>query len=115
MARADSRNENAVEPKSNPLGTIARIYWMLAGYGLLCLTAGSIAKSGPSLSPRDVAFWVIAVSIIAVRYVDVIYLQGTTADGEPATVAHWRRYAGMVAVVAVALWAAAHGAALFLV
>jgi hypothetical protein len=115
MSIPNVRKENRSDGGTNPLGAVVRVYWMLLGYGILGLCSGMIAKSGPLLSVRDVAFWAIVVSIIVVRYVDVTYFHGTTAEGEPSTTAHWRRYARRLILIAIAVWAAAHGAAFVLV
>jgi hypothetical protein len=44
--------------------------------------------------------------LIGTRYVDIVRYQGLTADGQPATMAHFRRYAIVLLATAVALWAA---------
>jgi len=115
MASSDNRKTSPEDTKSNPLGAVARIYWMLLGYGILGLVGATIAKSGPRLSSIDIAYWAVVASILAVRYLDVAYLHGTTADGAPATMAHWRRHAGILTLCAAAGWAAAHGAGVLLV
>ncbi len=62
----------------------------------------------------DAAPWVkkndgAAVAAMALaRYVDIVRFQGTTSDGEPATVGHFWRYVVMVTLVAGAAWGAAH-------
>jgi hypothetical protein len=114
MAIPDTPRANPSDGRTNTLGSVARIYWMLLGYGILGLIGATIAKSGPLLSLRDVGYWAVAVSIVAVRYVDVAYLHGTTAEGEPSTIVHWRRYAVVLMLVAIAVWGAAHGAAFVL-
>jgi hypothetical protein len=48
------------------------------------------------------------VLTIAARRVDITRWQGTTASGEPATLAHWRRYAATVVLVAAAACVVAH-------
>ena len=115
MAIPEARKGNPSDVRTTPLGAVARVYWMLLGYGILGLIGALIAKSGPLLSARDLAFWAVAISVIAVRYVDVAYLHGTTAEGEPSTIAHWRRYASILTIIAIAVWAAAHGVAFVLV
>lgn len=41
------------------------------------------------------------------EYVDIVRYQGMTADGEPATTVHFRRYVLMLIVVSAAVWTAA--------
>jgi hypothetical protein len=101
------------DPNSSGLGFLARIYWMLAGNAILGLVAAKIAASSATLSWLDLAYWGLVVSLVAVRYADVTVLDGTTADGARATRAHWRRYAAVLSIVCVSVWALAHLAALF--
>jgi hypothetical protein len=59
----------------------------------------------------DAVYWAIVGSLLAARYVDIRYLRGTTADGEPATMVHWRRYAVTVILISVCLWLVMHAIA----
>ena len=114
MASPERHYEHPVAREPNPYSALARIYWMLFGYMILALLAAGIARSETSISLLDAGYWVVAATVVAVRSLDVARLQGTTADGEPATMAHWRRYAAALTLVAAAVWAGAHGVALFL-
>lgn len=100
------------EPRSSGLGFLARLYWMLAGNGALGLMAALIAASSSALSWLDLAYWGIVSSLVAVRYADVTALGGSTADGAPASRAHWRRYTAVLSIVAAGIWATARAAAL---
>lgn len=95
-------------PPSGGLSLLARIYWIIAGNGALAILAAKIAISSEALSWLDLAYWAVVSSLVAVRYVDVTALGGTTADGAPATRAHWRRYAAVLVIVCVTVWAVAH-------
>jgi hypothetical protein len=99
------------EERSSGLGILARLHWMLAGNGALGLLAALIATSASTLSWRDLVYWAVVVSLIAVRYADVTILGGRAADGAPASRAHWRRYTLVLSIVAAAVWVAAHAAA----
>jgi hypothetical protein len=46
--------------------------------------------------------------MIIVRFLDIKFLDGQTATGEPATLAHWRRYAVLLIVISAIIWSAAH-------
>jgi hypothetical protein len=74
----------------------------------------TIAKSPHGLAPRDLVFWVAVSSLVVVRWLDVTRLEGKTAEGEPATMTHWRHYAAVVTGSALAAWLLAHAVAFFL-
>lgn len=48
----------------------------------------------------DAVVWLTVALMIVARRVDITRGQGTTATGEPATLAHWRNYAVTVVCVA---------------
>ena len=98
---------------TNLAGCLTRIAWMFGGYMLLLMVAASIVVNrGALLTPRDAAFWAVVVAVVVLRYVDVRYLHGDTADGRPATMRDWRRYSLAVVGAAVLLWLAAHAVVL---
>ena len=78
---------------------------------LLSCAYGIIQHRSSVLSIADAFYWAIVGSLLAARYVDIRYLYGTTADDDPATMAHWRRYATVLGVVSTALWLGAHAIA----
>jgi hypothetical protein len=97
-----------------PAGCFLRLFWMTFGNVLLLACAYGITMHQTSLlSIADVLYWAMVGSLLAARYVDIRYLQGTTADGDPATLAHWRRYAAIVGVVSAILWLGAHTVAYY--
>lgn len=106
------------DPPGGPSGrttgaeALARFYWMFAGNAAVGFLAMSIARHAQALSWRDLAYWGAVASLIAVRFVDIARLGGATADGEPATPAHWRRYSALLVLICGLGWAAAHGIAL---
>jgi hypothetical protein len=59
----------------------------------------------------DAAYVAVIAGMLFLRYVDIRYLNGRTASGQAATMAHWRRYAVILTVIAAALWALAHALA----
>jgi hypothetical protein len=90
-------------------GCLVRLGWMLVGHAALVLCAALIAQHTRSfLSPADLAFWAVAALTIGVRYLDIRKFAAQTVMGEPATMAHWRRYALMLVGVALVLWGLAH-------
>ncbi len=98
--------------KAPATGCLLRLFWMLVGNAILLFCILGIAQHRSSmLSIADVFYWAIVSSLLAARYIDIRHLGGTTADGDPATLAHWRRYAMVLGVVSMMLWLGAHVAA----
>lgn len=93
------------------LGALARVYWMAVGNALLFFCAIYAAKrQAPSM--LDGLYVGLVALLILVRFFDITRLDGQTADGHPATLAHWRRYSLVLVPVAAAVWVGvrfAHG------
>ncbi len=97
-----------------PAGCLLRLFWMMIGNVILLLCAyGIIQHRSSVLSTADAFYWAIVGSLLAARYVDIRHLCGTTAEGDPATMAHWRRYATVLGVVSTSLWLGAHAIAYY--
>lgn len=97
-----------------PAGCLLRIFWMMIGNVILLSCAYGIVQHPSSvLSIADVFYWAVVGSLLAARFVDIRHLDGTTAEGAPATMAHWRRYAVLLGIVATVLWLVVHGIAYF--
>ena len=95
-----------------PAGCFLRLFWMMIGNLIWLSCAFAIAQNQSSfLSVADAFYWAAVGCILAARYVDIRYLGGLTADGSPASMAHWRRYAVLLGVAATALWFVVHGIA----
>jgi hypothetical protein len=90
------------------LGCLIPTFWMLVGNGILALCAVAIAAGTAVFGATDLLYWLTVVCLLGARYADIRYLGGKTADGEPATMAHWRRYAVILGAVSVAIWIVAH-------
>ena len=102
-----ARSQNEAGParrESSALALLARVYWMLFGIIPVALSALWIAQSEGTPSRADAAFLLSVLALVGVRYLDVAHLAGATAEGEPATIAHWRRYAIGIGGGALALW-----------
>jgi hypothetical protein len=78
---------------------------------LVCIVSIAQVRGASFLSAADYVLWSTVVVLIALRYVDVTKLKGTTVTDKPATMTHWRRYAILLSVGAAAAWGAAHGIA----
>ena len=97
-----------------PAGCFLRIFWMLIGNAILLACAyGIIQHRSSLLSMADALYWATVGSLFAARYIDIRYLYGLTAEGDPATMAHWGRYATVLGVVSTGLWLGAHAIAHF--
>src|SRR5687767_8728625 len=92
-------------PESLP-GCLVRLGWMVGGnLLLLMLTLTILRELEWTLTLKDALFWLVVATMVALRYVDMMRLRGTTADGEPTTARHVRRYAvGLLGVWAL-VWA----------
>lgn len=94
-------------------GCFSRLFWMFGGLIGLIFLSFSIYNSH-SFSIRDLAFGLLVLCLVLVRYVDIRYLQGQTAEGNPATMADWRRYCVGLLSGALAAWLILHGFSHFL-
>jgi hypothetical protein len=82
---------------------------MLLGNALVALFAYGIVERGGVITGMDMFYWLGAASLVIVRYVDIRFLGGKTAEGERATMKHWQRYSLRVLAVSVILWLVTHG------
>lgn len=92
------------------LPVILRLTWLMWGNLALFICAALVAE-GTAPIVTDLLFFLVAGSLVGVRYVDITRFKGETTEGEPATIAHWRRYAIMMMLISAALWALARVAA----
>lgn len=105
-----SATETVVKNKPGTIaGAVARIYWMMVGHALLAIFAMSIYKSGGEIGTlTDAAFFANLLGVIAVRYLDIARLGGATADGQEATMSHWRKFSAIHAGVWGLVWLLVH-------
>ena len=97
-----------------PAGCFFRLFWMMIGNLVLLFCAYFIAQHRSSLlSIADAFYWIVVGSLLAARYVDIRYLYGLTAEGDPASMADWRRYAVLVLIASTGLWLVVHAVAVF--
>lgn len=103
---AGNPRQHATSPPQQQTGclaALARVYWMAVGNALLFFCAIYAAKR-PAPSALDALYAGLVLVLILVRFVDITRLGGQTADGHPATTAHWRRYTLVLVPVAAAVW-----------
>ena len=96
-------------------GVLARVYWMFFGPTILFFSIIFILQKGQRFpSVFDAVYWIALVSLLLVRYVDIRFLNGETGEGQPATMAHWRRYALTIGVALAGVWLVVRGLAALL-
>lgn len=88
------------------LPLLVRLTWMIFG-NLALAILGVLVAQGKAPIITDLGFWLMALSLAGVRYVDIVRFHGDTSEGKPATLEHWRRYVVILALVAGALYAGA--------
>jgi hypothetical protein len=99
------------QKSSGASGCLLRLFWMLFGHLLLAVLGGLIAIE-KELSLFDAAYWATVLGLIGARYLDIVRFGGSTAEGNPATMLHFRRFTGYLLGLASVAWLAAHGWAL---
>lgn len=108
--------QKKVEPGNqlSRAGCLVRLGWMMFGNAVLAICAISILshRSG-FLSAADAVFWPAVILLIWLRRFDITRMNGLTASGQPATLAHWKRYVWLLLAFAFVLWSAAHAIAWF--
>ena len=103
----DQRERSSAQPEyQNPLGCFPKIFWMMMGPLGLVLAALSVFRSA-GWTIADAVAWLLIGLLIGARYIDVVRFKGQTINDQPATMAHFRRYALLVLSAGTALWAVA--------
>lgn len=102
----DQRKPAGDPSRSNSTGclpVVLRTLWMAWGNVALFLCAAKVADPAAPAA-TTVLLFLVAGGVIAIRYIDITRFAGQTAEGEPADLSHWRRYALGVVLVSVSLW-----------
>lgn len=90
------------ESSGGCLSILVRLIWI---FGASLLVFGAIfIIQGNASGLADAIFWLFTLMLILVRYVDIRYLKGETADNKPATLKHWRRYSVILLIAAGLLY-----------
>jgi hypothetical protein len=105
---SEHNNQTTIK-NSSAAGLLTRLFWMLLGNAILLISGVSILQyQDRGFHTADVIFWITTAVLIVVRYFDVKLWDGATCTGNPATMAHWRRYAVILLGCAGAIWAVLH-------
>ena len=104
-------NQETVDHETTSiLALFLRLFWMFLGNIALGASALYMLSHRASIfSPADVVYAVSVPLLIVARYVDIARFKGDTAYGEPATLAHWRRYALSLLLGSIVAWVVIHG------
>lgn len=106
-----ARDDQTTERQSTPSAILARLWWMLGGNVVLAFSLIFILRhEGSFFHPADGVFWIIVATLVAIRYLDIRFLDGQTATGQPASMADWVRYVVLLLACSTVLWVIAHGA-----
>ncbi len=100
------QSQEQPKPQDEPMGclpSLLRFTWMALGNAALFLCASLVAK-GTALVVMDIMYFAVAIGLIVVRYIDITKFKGQTSEGMPATLAHWRRYAILTALISTGVW-----------
>jgi hypothetical protein len=104
-----------IDKQKGILAILTRPFWMFLGnFALMICATHILIGEGGSSRTTDIIFWSAVTAMIIVRFLDIKYLDGQTATGEPATLAHWVKYAVVLIIISAILWSAVHaGVGLF--
>jgi hypothetical protein len=89
---------------------LMRLFWIFFGSALLIFFTISITRQSASIIV-DVALWLTVIVLVSIRYVDIRWFNGQTADAEPATLRNWRQYTIRLLLASGALYTLARLAA----
>lgn len=88
---------------------LARLFWIFVGPLALAVLAFAIVKTGNGwLTGPDFAFLGLLAGVMLARCLEFRGGHAQTADGEPATPAHLRRYLVGATLIGLAVWVVAN-------
>lgn len=87
----------------------ARMFWMFPGPMLLLMLAYQIAsKGGGWFTVIDAVFFTVLGALLLARWAEFRGGSPQTAEGEPATLAHLRRYVIAAGALGLVVWVIAN-------
>ena len=91
------------------VATLSRLYWMMVGPIILGMMAFVIARDGNGwLTAADFGYFGALALTMMARWLEFRGSNPQTADGQPATSGHLRRYLMMLSVIGIASWVLAN-------
>lgn len=103
MTDRNASNLPKSQESSSFSGMTTRVYWMLLGHPVIATSAYYIA-TGKSPIISNTVYFLLVISVILARYSDIKFFNGQTAEGEPATMKHWKRFTFIVLGYSSALY-----------
>jgi hypothetical protein len=98
-------NTTTNEPQRTIPEMFSRGFWMMFGPLLLIPLAFKIVEHGQGwFTPYDIAFLLILAGMLAARGFEFYKGAPRTAEGQPATSDHFKRYALGVVTIGLACW-----------
>jgi hypothetical protein len=102
-------NDKPHDKQGGILGILARFFWMFLGNFILFISIICIFEHKNGLfHTMDAVFWITVAALVIVRYLDINLLDGLTATGLPASMAHWIKYVTSLLVCSTAVWVLSH-------
>lgn len=99
----------ANEETTSVLAILCRVFWMLLGPMFLGLTAFLVIRVGNGwLTIADFAYLAVLGGMMLARWLEFQLGRPLTAEGEPATPGHLRRYLIGLGVIGLAVWVIAN-------
>jgi hypothetical protein len=115
MTEVKKETYPTTDKQGGGLSLLLRLFWIAIGNFILFFIAFGIYDSEEKgLGLKDAIYWVVVMLLILTRYTDIRYLGGLTAQGTPASMTHWYRYAVGLPICAGLIWGLAHAANYFL-
>ena len=94
---------------TNVLSVLVRIYWFALGYFFTLYSVNRILSfKAQFFSSGDILYWLSIIIIIGIRFIDVKFFHGDTAEGIPATIKDFFIYSGMLIVISLVVWLGIH-------
>jgi hypothetical protein len=108
MSQTDQPDQSSYH-KSSVLNLLVRLYWFLFGYFFTLYSIKEIFYlKAQFFSFGDFLYWLSFILLIGMRFIDVKFLHGDTADGNPATIKDFFQYLGIMTAVFLMLWLGLH-------
>lgn len=96
-------------PEMSGAGCLIRLAWVFAGNAVLFICLVLIARHrGSSLSPADAVYGAMVPVLVWLRWLDLRHAKASTPAGQPASLAPWKRYVGLLLLASAVAWSAAH-------
>ncbi len=104
-SRSDLDSAGGRESYGSGAGCAVRLAWLIVGpvVGAIAVAVLATQKDISAIGGSSV-YWGAVLAMLILRYVDVTNYGGLTADGGPASMGHFRRYALRVAVTSAMLY-----------